>query len=451
MRTSASAESFPLGTASMSCGDKVFAWILGSVEFETFMSTYWEKKPLAIKRNSPEYYSGIFSRKSVENIIRVYPDFAKESILFSRSVDESSACPEDVEKFSSMVDAGWVAQVVQPQQKNPKLHALIERLENYTGTLWGSNFYLGSSAGSVPTCTNVELFVLQFAGSVSWKVYPAHTVLCRDSGNEYLPEDLGPCIVDEVLRPGDLLYIPRGCIYTSRCVEETGAQYLTLSTYHCNAWTDVISAALTETVANLTESDVFFRAGLPINWTSFFGTAVCETETNAKNRANFLAQFELLVNKIARESLLRLDAIADEMGADYIALRTPPIKRKQREEIFVFGPDPRTTQDLHVRLRNPSWVRIVAEEDGAAILFSCIDNDVSNHQKSDNPMDAEPTSVELDGNSFSEMKNLLAKWPEWTYVAGSREVLASLWEMGIIECRQNSPITKRQKIDTLQK
>jgi hypothetical protein len=440
-------ESFPLGPPSTSCGAKCFEWLVSPHSTNAFVQGYWEKRPLVIKRNSAEYFSGILTRRTIENYLKNDVDFAANSLVFTRG-DPNSECSEretisetsvDVDTFKRMIDEdGWTCQVVHPQNRNAKVHALLERLENWSGTLWGSNLYIGTSSSTNSSFTafsdNVELFVMQLDGECHWKIYEGEQKLSRDSGSEFQEEDLGPSIVDEKLQPGDLVYIPRGYVYSCNAISPF--TYLTLSTYQNQAWCDLISTAVSETLEQITKTDVAFREGLPINWTSLFGVTIEETDNNISDRQAFSQNLKSLMHKLIDS--INIDDIADQMASDFIALRTPPVVRKRPnsdEELKTFGPDPRTSNDLKMRIRNPAWIRIVVDEEEKILIFSCLDNDISNHMRTDNPMEANPTSLEIDGTkSLAGLRQLVTEWPNWCGLdIISRDVAGELWANGLLE------------------
>ena len=462
MKRSAPTETFPLGTPSTSCGAKCLEWMISPHMVADFLSFSWEQKPLVIKRDRQDYYTGLISRRTIDNYLKSDPEFAANSLLLTREgldgkemMSESSL---DSETFNRMLDDEcWMAQVVHPQQRNAKVHALLERLENWSGTVWGSNFYTRSSPtsdGFEAFADNVELFILNMAGEAHWRVFQGDQLLTRDSGSDYTEEDLGPAVLDEVLNAGDLLYIPRGFVHS--CTTTSGFQYLSLSTYQNQSWCDLLSTAVTETLESSTRANVEFRKGLPVNWIQLFGKAIEETDSNRAARVAFSTQFKALMHQLVED--ISLDDIADQMGSDFIALRTPPVVRKRKgaaagddAEGKIFGPDPRLNNDLLVRVRNPSWIRVVADEDAGeakTLIFSCLDNDVSLHMKSDNPLEAEPTSLEIAGTkSLDGMRDLLREWPGWCKIEVlSREVAGQLWEHGIVETTTEDAVNKQPRL-----
>jgi ribosomal protein L16 Arg81 hydroxylase len=48
-------------------GDDAFAWMIGPTDSKEFYQTYWEKKPMLVKRADPTYYKDVFSTKGTGN------------------------------------------------------------------------------------------------------------------------------------------------------------------------------------------------------------------------------------------------------------------------------------------------------------------------------------------------------------------------------------------------
>jgi len=84
------------------------------------------------------------------------------------------------------------------------------------------------------------------------------------------------------LKPGDMLYFPRGVIYLAKTTEKGHSTHVTLSTYQQNSWGDFLSHAMEQAIENALEDDISIRGGLPINFRSFLGTS--------KNMGAYIAQ-----------------------------------------------------------------------------------------------------------------------------------------------------------------
>ena len=89
------------------------------------------------------------------------------------------------------------------------------------------------------------MFVLQCAGRKHWSVHERQIVdpLPGDGVDPRVREqDLGPVVLDEVLEPGDSLYIPRGWPHLASTAGEAST-HLTLGV-HVITWLDVLGAVL---------------------------------------------------------------------------------------------------------------------------------------------------------------------------------------------------------------
>ncbi|CAE8600821.1 unnamed protein product, partial [Polarella glacialis] len=112
---------------------------------------------------------------------------------------------------------GYTLQMHQPQRFDDGLHRLCFALERRFGCLVGSNAYLTppASQGLAPHFDDVEIFVVQTEGQKRWKLYapPAGWELANFHSRDLSEEELGPPILDVTLRPGDVLYMPRGTVH----------------------------------------------------------------------------------------------------------------------------------------------------------------------------------------------------------------------------------------------
>ena len=69
------------------------------------------------------------------------------------------------------------------------------------------------AVGNVCTQDDVEAFVLQLQGRKRWRAYAAAAALASSSSGDGSSATLGLPLIDAVLEPGDMLYMPRGTIH----------------------------------------------------------------------------------------------------------------------------------------------------------------------------------------------------------------------------------------------
>lgn len=173
-------------------------------------------------------------------------------------------------------EEGWSVQVMHPQRRSSSVHALLFDLENETGSLWGANSYITppASQGFKPHYDDVEVFMLQLEGRKRWRIFAGVELAREYSPADFQEEELGEPLLDEWLEAGDTLYFPRGTIHYGVTCSEHGSHHLTVSTYQKSCWADMIGDSLKAALAEVAETDVQFRMGLPLKWTGLFGSGV---------------------------------------------------------------------------------------------------------------------------------------------------------------------------------
>lgn len=129
----------------------------------------------------------------------------------------------------------------------PELGAFARSLERTFGSPAQVNaYYTPRSAQGLPVHHDThDVFVLQVAGEKRWLVYePALELPLK---NQKYASELGPPgppIDDLVLRPGDMLYLPRGWLHEA-LTSETDSLHLTVGV-NVITWLDAFRAALEE-------------------------------------------------------------------------------------------------------------------------------------------------------------------------------------------------------------
>jgi ribosomal protein L16 Arg81 hydroxylase len=251
------------------------AGLLWPIEPAAFFRDTWEKQPLTVARNDPDYYRGLFGLADVDSVIAFtrpkFPepgDFKPEGPAVRHFVqgclaeEESSAVLyPDVAEVHRAFQRGKTLILGAMQQRWPPVAALCRRLEGFFGCPVHTNLYLtppGSQGFDAHFDTH-EVFVLQIEGTKNWRFHG----LARELplAGEWAPlarEGLGPPTLEAVLKPGDLLYMPRGHIheaFTSDCL----ALHLTVG-IKVFRWLDLLHQALDDLGAR----DVRFRASLPM-------------------------------------------------------------------------------------------------------------------------------------------------------------------------------------------
>ena len=142
----------------------------------------------------------------------------------------------------------------------------------------GANAYLtpSGSQGFAPHYDDVVVFILQQEGSKRWRVYSPESgpeTLPRTSSKDYDPEELKPPVMDVILGPGDMLYLPRGWIHQAVTTRETGhSLHLTVSCMMGWSWCDYLEHVLpAATAAAFKAEDPTMRGGMPRGFLGYMG------------------------------------------------------------------------------------------------------------------------------------------------------------------------------------
>lgn len=100
--------------------------------------------------------------------------------------------------------------------------------------------------GFAPHFDDVDVYVLQVEGRKRWRVaapLPGHA-LPRCSSRDFVDAEVGACMLDVELAPGDLLYLPRGTIHQAESLPGAASLHLTVSADHRRSWADLLEASL---------------------------------------------------------------------------------------------------------------------------------------------------------------------------------------------------------------
>jgi hypothetical protein len=73
-------------------------------------------------------------------------------------------------------------------------------------------------------------------------------------------------------------------------------------------------------------------------------------------------------------------------------------------------------------------------------------NEIRNHMRTDNPLESEPTSFEIQGSkNLDGFRDMITAWPKFVPISSiSREVAGELWEAGILETKDTSKLQKTE-------
>ncbi|XP_050425267.1 ribosomal oxygenase 1 isoform X2 [Adelges cooleyi] len=300
---------------SVTTGKKLFEWLIDPINIDDFMKKHWEKTYLHIPRNSPNYFSELFSLEEFDSILR------KNNLQYGTNVDITSYVNNQRETHNPVGRAqahvvwdyfnnGCSVRLLNPQLFAPEIYKLMSNLQEYFSSLVGCNVYLTPpfSQGFAPHYDDIEAFVVQVNGEKHWRVYKPLSqcdTLPRTSSRNFQQGEIGSPILDVILRPGDFLYMPRGYIHQADTLfTETHSLHLTFSTYQQNSMYDFLQVTLKNALSNAVKNDVTYRSGLPIGYQNLGG--ICESEKNTPHSSQRQA-FEHQINSLIKNLKNHLD------------------------------------------------------------------------------------------------------------------------------------------------
>ena len=206
------------------------AKILHPTPPEVFFRDYWEKTPLLISRDDPDYYRGLLALGDVDAMIAFSrPKFIDPGAFKANASppapfvqgwladDEPPTAPyPSVAEVQQAFLRGKTVILTATQHRWPASAALCRNLERFFGCPVHANMYLTpkGAQGFHAHFDGHEVFVLQLEGTKHWRFYgPGRELPLPDEDGPVPPESLGPVTQEAFVRPGDLLYMPRGHIH----------------------------------------------------------------------------------------------------------------------------------------------------------------------------------------------------------------------------------------------
>lgn len=198
-----------------------FEELIAPVSIEQFFSENWEKSPLHNTSNDPRRFESLFSYRDIERWVHstrhgfffvLHPDGDTVRI---QSHQADAVAPGVVSTHFK----NGLAQIMKRVNDWPSLQDFVGHLKaSFLAQVEVNIFWTPPGARSHPTYTcNDNIFVLQLEGEEVWELRELTVVQLDLPEKEHL-EFSEPWInrhehpvVEEVrLRPGDMLYVPRG-------------------------------------------------------------------------------------------------------------------------------------------------------------------------------------------------------------------------------------------------
>jgi ribosomal protein L16 Arg81 hydroxylase len=280
-----------------------FARLIHPLNTNTFFQEYWERQPLHIPRNNPNYYSSLFSLENVDDIICFtqpkYPgiQFSKEGESVPWNFLSESGNMDNINKLYSLYSQGNTLILRGLQHRCKPTANLYRSLESYFNHRVHINLYLTpqNSQGFAAHFDTHEVFILQIEGSKYWRIYDTFEDLSLPIDQQPLPKDKLQNPLQEIhLKAGELLYIPSGYAHEA-LTSESSSVHLTIG-INVYRWIDLLSTAITL----VGEQNTNLRKSLPISF-------LADDENREEIERSFPKLLPLVINNVnIKDSVERL-------------------------------------------------------------------------------------------------------------------------------------------------
>jgi lysine-specific demethylase/histidyl-hydroxylase NO66 len=400
------------------------------IDIPTFLRTVFDKKHLHIRRDPhvTDFYSNAdgplhidWSTERMRALVAAEPGMRVGTdiniVRYDRSLKKRVAFPltdaacanprvslADYDR--AMQDGGYSVRFLRPHEHVASVSRVIFGLEEELNCSCGANSYWTppESQGFAPHYDDVDVFLLQLEGRKRWRLYDPPTdadVLSRFSSEDFSPEQLGKPIATLVMEPGDVLYMPRGCVHqgdtvlanlgtasTSELSQPQASLHVTLSASQMHTYADLLLHLYKSRIEFAAANNIELRRGLPVQWSRVLGsatnpkvmgphgvpiqippfvprTALSGPDADAAERAGMLAAVRKLCAQV-NSDIQSKDGIVDK-GADMLARDV--LERRQ----------PVPADPSHgTEVTNPTKIRLLARGavrlsmfEGEMRLFHC--------------------------------------------------------------------------------
>ncbi|KAF1795348.1 JmjC domain [Phytophthora cactorum] len=299
---------------AVASGREQLTKLLGGMSLDTFVSEYFEKKPLHVRKadKGTLFGSGLFSRKKMLKVMEKQP----RPMSFGKDLTVCRYVNSERENFDGEDTNG---------------HATSRQV---------ASCWTEAIAALAPHHDDVEVFVVQTQGRKKWKLYHPLVELAGEHSSDLAEDQIGEPWMELVVEEGDVLYFPRGVVHQACTDEKEFSTHVTISVYQHNTWANFLEVALPRVIRQAFDSDVSFRKGLP-----------------------FMATCKKLVGKLAAHvSEKDLQEAADEAALDVLANRLPPPAEKKKKGDDESGPSP-LDGNVAICFKNRSHIRLSMGED----------------------------------------------------------------------------------------
>lgn len=364
----------------------MLAWMLRPCHPQQFIREHLDCCPLHISRpKHQQYFDNLLTKADIQQLLKTqqlqyglnidvtrYSNGKRCNLNYSKREDPNNI--HDVASAATVMKRfrkeGCSVRILHPQRWIEPIYRLLSLLEDELRSPVGCNAYLTppDSQGFAPHWDDIDAFILQVEGSKRWCLYAPQDdadLLPLDSSRDFREDELGQLLLDVVLHPGDLLYMPRGCIHHAEALQGSHSLHLTVSAnQHCS-WSDLFEVAVPRALQLASSECIDLRRSLPFHLCSHMGLAHEESESDSRHA------FQRTAQQLGQQLVAQMpwDAAADRMAIRFIQQRLPPYGLEEQD----------VSQDIEIVDTSKVYlakagIAAMAIEDDAVVLYHCLNN-----------------------------------------------------------------------------
>jgi ribosomal protein L16 Arg81 hydroxylase len=265
--------------------------LLSPVSAETFGHDYWQKQPLLIQRDAPDYYRDLLTLDGIDQFLSLSSLHESEvqvvvggrkAAPYTLAAERPGGRDQALEVLYEHYRNGATITVQFLHQRWAPLAELCRSMGDELSATVQANVYLTPPAaqGFKPHYDTHDVFIAQVYGAKRWRLYRSPFRLPLDTQRYSMPPE-GPGVPDREIEldAGDLLYLPRGIVHDATSAD-TASLHLTIGATH-PTWPGVLHSLIDKASA----LDPRYREALPIGFARDPRTA----RASEQHLANLLA------------------------------------------------------------------------------------------------------------------------------------------------------------------
>lgn len=205
---------------------KILQSLLHPYSVEKFLQENWTKRAGLISGNNPDKFQHLFGWKQLNHLLN-YHQISYPDLRFS--LDGESLPAAKTERWLELLQQGATLIINSIHSRVPELGELVAQIREETGYRSQINLYCSPSSQKGFNChyDTHEVLILQIDGEKEWLIFPetiASPVSSMRSADQIPPDE--PPYLQCILKPGDILYIPRGhWHYAIACGNQSSEEY----------------------------------------------------------------------------------------------------------------------------------------------------------------------------------------------------------------------------------